>query len=285
MKIAVSSYSFSQAMRDGRMNMLDVIPKAKELGYEGVEIVRGSQSDAEMRALASLLKVQSEEYELPIIAYMVGADFLKNGVDSEVERLRREVEIAALMGAPRMRHDSSQGRDAEGNNVSVDDALPVLAEGYRRVTEFAAGLGVKTMIENHGYFMQDSCRVKRLIEAVNHPNFGWLTDMGNFMCADENSVSAMKVAAPLAVHAHAKDFHFKKAEEFTPMQGWFGTREGNHLRGAIIGHGVVDIPACLKLLREAGYDGWLSVEFEGIEDCLMALRADIINLRSMFSED
>ena len=42
MKFAVSSYSFSQAMRDGRMNLLDVIPKAKELGYEGVEIVRGN---------------------------------------------------------------------------------------------------------------------------------------------------------------------------------------------------------------------------------------------------
>lgn len=285
MKIAVSSYSFSQAMRDGRMNMLDVIPKAKELGYEGVEIVRGSQSDAEMRALASLLKVQSEEYELPIIAYMVGADFLKNGVDPEVERLRREVEIAALMGAPRMRHDSSQGRDADGNSVSVDDALPVLAEGYRRVTEFAAGLGVKTMIENHGYFMQDSCRVKRLIEAVGHPNFGWLTDMGNFLCADEDSVSAMKTAAPLAVHAHAKDFHFKKAGDFIPEQGWFTTRGGNHLRGAIIGHGIVDIPACLKLLKEAGYDNWLSVEFEGIEDCLMALRADLVNLRSMLNAE
>jgi hypothetical protein len=40
------------------------------------------------------------------------------------------------------------------------------------VTEFAAGLGVRTMIENHGYYMQDSERVKRLVEAVGHPNFG-----------------------------------------------------------------------------------------------------------------
>ena len=76
MKFAVSSYSFSQAMRDGRINLLDVIPKAKELGYEGVEIVRGNQSDAEMRALAEVLKVQSQEAGLPIFAYLVGADFL-----------------------------------------------------------------------------------------------------------------------------------------------------------------------------------------------------------------
>lgn len=283
MKIAVSSYSFSQAMRDGRMNILDVIPKAKELGYDGVEIVRGDQSDREMRALAATLKVQSEEAGIPIIAYMVGADFIKNGLDSEVNRLKGEAEIAALMGAPRMRHDSTAGIDAYGNKVSFEDALPVVAEGYRRVTEFAAGLGVKTMIENHGYFMQDAERVKKLIEAVNHPNFGWLADMGNFMCADEVSVESMKIAAPMAAHAHAKDFHYKTADEYIPAQGWFGTRGGNKLRGAIIGHGVVNVPACLKLLKEAGYNDWLSVEFEGIEDCIMALKADIDNLKGMLA--
>ena len=99
MKIAVSSYSFSQAMRDGRMTIMDVIPKAKEMGYEGVEIVRGGWSDEEMRAMAPKLKAQSEEYGMPIIAYMVGADFIRNGLDAEVGRLKREAEVAALLGA------------------------------------------------------------------------------------------------------------------------------------------------------------------------------------------
>ena len=281
MKIAVSSYSFSQALRDGRMSILDVIPKAKAMGYEGVEIVRGNQSDEEMTALASLLRVQSHELGLPIIAYMVGADFLKNGVDSEVKRLCHEAEIAALLGAPAMRHDATQGRDAYGNAVPFEEALPVLADGYRRVTEFAAGLGVHTMIENHGYYAQDALRVKALVEAVGHKNFGWLCDMGNFMCADEIPVESVKIAAPLAVHAHAKDFHAKKPGEYVPSQGFFPTRAGGALRGAIIGHGEVNVPECLKILRAAGYDGWLSVEFEGIEDCLMALEADLKNLKEM----
>ena len=283
MKIAVSSYSFSQAMWDGRMTLMDVIPKAKEMGYEGVEIVRGNQTDEEMRKAAVQLKAQSEEYGLPIIAYMVGADFLKNGLEAEIQRLRGEAEIAALMGAPRMRHDATGGADANGKMYTVEEALPIVAAGYRGVTEFAAGLGVHTMIENHGYFFQDSCRVKKLIETVNHPNFGWVMDMGNFMCADETSVDAVKIAAPLAVHAHAKDFHYKAKGEYVPPQGWFSTRGGNALRGAIIGHGVVNVPECLKILREAGYDGWLSVEFEGMEDCLMALKADLANLKGMLA--
>ena len=47
---------------------------------------------------------------------------------------------------------------------------------------------------------------------------------------------------------------------------------------------MVDVPACLRLLKEAGYDGWLSVEFEGMEDCIMALKADLENLKAMEAE-
>lgn len=284
MKIAVSSYSFSQAMRDGRMTIMDVIPKAKEMGYEGVEIVRGGWSDEEMRAMAPKLKAQSEEYGMPIIAYMVGADFIRNGLDAEVERLKREAEVAALLGAPRMRHDSTGGRDANDNPVTVEEALPIVAEGYRRVTEFAAGLGVHTMIENHGYFFQDACRVKKLIETVNHPNFGWLMDMGNFMCADENSAIALGNALPYAAHVHAKDFLFKSGDGENPGEGFFGTRAGNYLRGAIIGQGVVPVKQCLRLLKRANYDGWLSLEFEGMEDCITGCRVGLDNLRRMCSE-
>ena len=280
MRIGVSSYSFSQAMRDGRMTILDVIPTAKGMGYEGVEVVKFC-SDEEMREYAPKLAAQSKEFEMPIIAYMVGADFLANGVAAQVETLKKEVEIAATLGAHRMRHDATGGKDASGRAYTWEEALPILAEGYGRVTEYAMGLGINTMIENHGYFAQDALRVKSLIEAVGNRNFGWLVDMGNFMCADEKPVESVAIAAPLAAHAHAKDFHFKAKGEYVPKRGWFSTRGGDFLRGAMVGHGVVNVPECLKLLKKAGYDGWLSVEFEGMEDCLMALKYNLETLREL----
>ena len=280
MLIGVSSYSFSQAIGDGRMTMLDVIPMAKEMGYEGVEIVK-TVSDEEMRALAPKLFEQSKEYDMPIIAYRVGADFLLKGVDEQVEELKKEIEIAAILGTRRMRHDATGGKDKDGNEVSWEDALPILAEGYSRVTEYAAGIGIKTMIENHGYFAQDAYRVKQLVETVNHKNFGWLVDIGNFMCADETPAESVKIAANYAVHVHAKDFHTKKKGEYVPKFGWFPTRSGNELRGSLVGHGDVNVPECLAILKNAGYDGWLSVEFEGIEDCLVALRKNLEVLRGL----
>lgn len=281
MKFAVSSYSFTQAMMDGRMTMLDVIPKAKEMGFDGVEIVPLTQTMEEKRELAPKLAAQAKEYGIEIAAYLVGADFLKNGLDEQVEILKQEAEIAAMLGATRMRHDATAGRDADGNEVSWDEALPILAEGYRRVTEYAAGLGVHTMIENHGYFAQNSWRVKELVQTVNHKNFGWLCDIGNFLCADEDPASAVKVAAPFAVHAHAKDFHLRSSKRPAPHAGWFPSKKGTLLRGAIVGHGEVPVDVCLKTLVAAGYDNWLSLEFEGMEDCLMAIAEGYTNLKAI----
>ena len=38
------------------------------------------------------------------------------------------------------------------------------------MTEYAAAKGIKTMVENHGFFCQDSDRVEKLVTAVAHPN-------------------------------------------------------------------------------------------------------------------
>ena len=47
----------------------------------------------------------------------------------------------------------------------------------------------------------------------------------------------------------------------------------------------MNVKECLRILKRAGYDGWLSVEFEGMEDCIKALEYDLANLRSMLAED
>ena len=285
MKLAVSAYSFLQAMRDGRMKFEDVIPKANALGYNGVEMLRWEETTQEMLKLAKQLKHISDCEGIPIVSYTTGSDFLKNDLRKQVDTLKQEVEIACVLGVKRMRHDSTAGFDAAGKQYTVDEALPIVADGYRQVTEFAKSMGVVTMMENHGHFFQNSLRVKRLIETVNNTNFKWLVDIGNFMCVEEMPTEAVKRAAPYAEHIHVKDFHFKAKGEYIPPQGWFATAGGNYLRGSIIGHGVVNVEQCLKTIKQSGYDGWYSIEFEGMEDCFKALEYDLVNLKSMLAED
>lgn len=137
------------------------------------------------------------------------------------------------------------------------------------------------MTENHGTFVQESARVEALIEAVDHPNFGALVDMGNFMCADEAPEKAVGVMAPLAFHVHAKDFLYKPCTARNPGKGWFGTRGGAFLRGTVIGHGVVPVEACLCILKNAGYDGTVAIEFEGMEPCEEAIALSRENLAAL----
>jgi sugar phosphate isomerase/epimerase len=128
--------------------------------------------------------------------------------------------------------------------------------------------------------MQAAARCERLVEAVGHPNFGITLDMGNFLCVNEDPVEAVARLAKYAVMAHVKDFHLKPKKQ-RPPTGWFDTPTPIALRGAIVGHGVIDVPAQIKLLKRAKYDGYLSLEFEGMEDPLLAVRAGLDYLRPL----
>ena len=98
--------------------------------------------------------------------------------------------------------------------------------------------------------------------------------MGNFLCADADPVKACTIAAPHAFHVHAKDFLFKSGEYDCP-EGFFSTLGKNHIRGTVVGHGTVPVKNCVNALKRGGYDGWLSIEFEGMEECLPAIKAGL----------
>ena len=283
MKTCVSSYSFSQYMRRSGANQLDLIVLAKEMGFDAIEMTDLDAPDGMTKQeFASLLREESERLSLPIVNYTIGADLL-NAPDlgEEVERLCAQVDVAAALGAFGMRHDATGGfRNTFRRYKTFDSALPTLAEGCRRVTEYATERGIATMVENHGQFCQESTRVEKLVGAVDHSNFGLLVDIGNFLCADEPSVSAVARVAAFARHVHVKDFHVKSGSEPNPGRGFFGTRGGNYLRGAILGHGDVPVYQCLRILHEQGYDGYVSIEFEGMEDNLPALEIGLENLQN-----
>jgi sugar phosphate isomerase/epimerase len=289
MKFGVSSYSFSRLVSGGQMRQIDVIAKAKEIGFDVIEfstltLPAGTQAID----FASQLKAESDRVGLPVVNYTIGADFI-NGSNgdwkAEAERLKNEVRVAKTLGAPGMRHDATRGFPSGHKGArGFDDALPTLIKGCRLVTEFAADLGIRTMVENHGFFCQDSERGEKLINGVNHPNFGALVDMGNFLCVDEDPARAVGRMMPYAFHCHAKDFHVKPGTAPNPGQGWFQSRAGNWLRGSIIGHGDVPVTQCLRIMKQAGYDGVLSIEFEGMEDTLTGIANGLANLRR-FEQD
>ena len=285
MKFAVSSYSFQQYLADGRLTQLDCVEQAAELGFDAIEFTDleppAGVSEAEY---AVQIRERCGRFGLAVSNYTVRADFLQQDPEAEARRLKGKVDTAQLLGSSSLRHDAAWGFGDGRNSRGLDNVLERLAGGCRAVTKYAASKGIRTMVENHGFFLQDPDRVERLINAVGHPNFGWLCDMGNFLCADEEPARACGKAAPYVCYAHAKDFLVKSGEGANPGEGFFRSRAGNYLRGTIIGHGAVPVKQCLGILKREGYDGYLGVEFEGMEDSLLGIRIGLANLKRYLAE-
>lgn len=283
MKTAVSSYSFSALMSQTGDTQRTVIKKAKELGFDAIEFtdLKPENGMTELE-YAQILKKEAEAVGIEISCYSIGANLLNDDLDAEVERVKAKVDVAYELGAKLLRHDASFGFPNNDRGFrGFADVVDRLAEGCRRITEYAKGKGIRTMVENHGFFCQDSDRVELLVNRVADLNFGLQVDMGNFLCVDEDPAVAVSRCAPYAFNVHAKDFIFKRGEEGCPGDGFIHTRGGNYIRGTIVGHGVVPVRQCTAAFKRAGYDGYLTLEFEGCERVEFALEQGAKYLRKL----
>ena len=274
-KISVSSYSYSQ-LGNSDFERIDL---AKKMGFEGIEFAEINPGDSDKTEYAKELKAYADRAGVAISNYAIGADFINRDVDEEIGRLKDEVDIADILGVKTMRHDATIGPEEERfSKTGFEKYLPVLAKGCKAVTEYAKTKGIKTSVENHGYYCQQSDRVEALIKAVNDDNFGWLVDIGNFLCADENPLDAVKVGVKHIVYAHVKDFYYADRSVEKP-DGYFDTRDGNHLCGSVLGDGIVPVAECVELIKKSGYDGWITLEYEGRETPLTAVPKGLEFLR------
>lgn len=277
MKIGVSSYSFAKYMKATGCDLFEVCRIAKEIGFEAIEFTKIETEDP--ISTAKKLRAYCASIGLGIASHTIGADFLNGDPDEILKTLYEYVDIAEALGAPLMRHDVCYSLP-EG--MTWQEAAKKMAPLIRKVTQYAKSKGIRTCSENHGYIFQDSERVEYLINEVNDENYGWLVDVGNFLCADEYPLEGVRRALPYVVHVHVKDFLYRKTDElYINPDGFFNTRNGNLLRGTILGHGDVPVAACIKLLREVGYDGVFSLEFEGAEENIPALQMGYAYMRRL----
>lgn len=291
MKPSVSSYSFQQLISKGEITQFETISLAAELGFEGIEFTdlrpenkKGAPLDEQL-AFARLLREEAKRCGIAIVAYTIGANLYQGSAEedaAEIERIFGQIRVAAELGVPILRHDVCYKEIVNDRLVGFERMLPTIAQNVRVITEYAASLGVRTCTENHGYIAQDSDRVERLYYAVDRGNYGLLVDVGNFACVDEDSIRAVSRLAPYAFHVHVKDFIKIPFAQVPPDDAKsFVTRGQNRLVGCAIGDGEIPVAQCLAILKAAGYDGFVSIEFEGTKPCLDELRLGLSRLRTM----
>ncbi|MBO1514859.1 sugar phosphate isomerase/epimerase family protein [Metabacillus bambusae] len=286
MKLGLSSYSLYAALKSGEIDILEAIEWVAEQGGEHIEIVPMGFSLDDNPDLTNAIRQKAENVGIEISNYAIGANFITSDeekYEQEVERVFKQVDIANLLGVKLMRHDVAWRPIEETSFQQFELDLPRLTDACKRIADYAATYGITTSVENHGYFIQASDRIQALLHHVNRENFKTTLDTGNFLCVDENPIKAVTKNISDASMVHIKDFYYRPAKH-NPGEGWFQTAAGNYLRGSIVGHGDIDMYEVIKVIKHSNYDGFISIEFEGIENCKQASKISLDNVRRIWEQ-
>jgi len=289
MKIGLSTYSLLNELNAGSMTVLDVIDWIAANGGEHMEMVPYGYTVEDNPELADAIRDRAAAAGIELSNYSMPANFVQEteeAFEEEVARVKRHVDVVHRMGVKHMRHDVTAFKLPKEHMTIAwfDRHLPLMVKGSQLIADYAAGFGITTTIENHGFSVQASDRVQRVLHAVDRPNFKTTLDVGNFLCVDEDPIVGVMNNLPYASLVHFKDFYVRPFDE-NPGEGeWFTTSHGNYMRGAIVGQGDLPIRKIVKLIKNSGYDGAITVEFEGMEECKAASKIAMDNLRRFWNE-
>jgi len=123
---------------------------------------------------------------------------------------------------------------------------------YPLVERLSEEYGVAIAVHNHGrdhvYGRFDQLQA---VFAQTSPRFGLCLDTAWFLDAGCDPVEAIDLFKDRLYGVHLKDFVFDD--------------QGGH-QDVIVGNGGLDLPAFMQRLKDIGFDGYLSIEYEGDPD-------------------
>jgi len=259
-KLSLAQWSLHNAIWKRQLDPYDFTAKAKGLGFEGVEFVNQLYPDV-MKAKDKTAALKQFITKLNTAAKTEGVENVLIMIDGEgdlavpsisernqaIENHKAWVETAAAMGCHSIRINLFGERDEIAWKAQA-------AESMRKLGEFAAPYKVNIIVENHGYLSSNAALVMEMLAEVNLPNCGTLPDFGNFCLEREagkrwdaacireyDRYQGVKELLPKAFAVSAKSHDFDQA--------------GNETH--------TDFKRMLQLVKDAGYTGFIGVEYEG----------------------
>ena len=279
-QLAIATYSYWH-FRTTKVSIETVIEKTAAQGVAGVDILHRQMDIPEKEPLTAahrsyLQKLKRHAFRngVSLVCLSIHQNFVNPSADylrGQVEHTLKCIEIAAALGIPCIRLNSGRWNTI----ASFDDLMkargeePVLPghtedEGFKwcqdcieKCLPRAAELGVMLALENHWGLSRTPAGLLRLVNGVNSPWLGALMDTGNFL---EDPYDKLAAIAPKTVFVQAKTY--------------FGGGEWYTLD--------LDYARIAKILADANYTGWVSLEMEGKEHADTAVPKSIEVLRKAF---
>ena len=149
--------------------------------------------------------------------------------------------------------------------MTEEDAYEIMKMTVRAIAETCADNEVYLGIEQHGPYTGKIDRLLRILDLVESPWIRVNYDCGNTFLAGEDPYKMLDAVADKTVHVHAKDISVEQAEKER------GKVTGTPV-GCACGDGVIDWNRIIGRLKEAGFDGVLSVECGTVDEADRSLR-------------
>ncbi len=244
-----------------------------KLGLDGAEIVvqTGYESGIPYEADDAFIQRVKDEADSLGLKIAGVTPYLNryNALDEkvrhgEVTALNRVIDMAQILGAESVRVYG--GAFADNETDPGGTKFSQLVKSMRECGEYAARYGIQLSIENHfGTMTTTAQSTMKAIKAINHTNVGILYDQANlaFFPAEEYR-EAIALQKGWIRYVHVKDLVYRGG-----VPGKFKSDSVSHISEEIRtvysrfpGDGILDWPAILQELKDNGYDGWLSLEYE-----------------------
>jgi sugar phosphate isomerase/epimerase len=256
-KFSLAAYSYRDLLTGSSppLTLFDFVHDCARMGLEGTELTSYYFPRPVTREYLCSLKQLCFKLGLDVSGTAVGNDFcLPPGEkrDEQLAYVKEWIDHAVLLGAPVIRIFSG------GASEQVPEALArrLAVEAIEECCQYAGERGVMLALENHGGLTSTAEGMLELVRAVRSPWFGVNLDTGNFHGPDVYAELAR--LAPYAVNVQ--------------VQQGSGPRE------------PADFQRLAALLREAGYRGYIVLEFEEAEDPRQACPRYMQDLRAAFGE-
>ncbi len=243
-RISLAEWSLHRTIRAGELDHLDFVRVARqEFGIEAVEYVNGFFKDKAKDA-AYLAEMNRRADGEGVYQHLIMCDGEgRLGAPDEAERKRavenhyKWVDAAKTLGCAMIRVNAA----SEG---TWDEQAKLAADGLRRLCEYGDEVGIDVVVENHGGLSSNGAWLAQVMRLVDHPRCGTLPDFGNFRVSETETYDKYRGVEELMPFAKAVS---AKSHDFD--------EQGNETDK--------DYRRLMRTVLDAGYRGWVGIEYEG----------------------
>lgn len=253
MKLSVMSYTLGRQgwFKNAVAGLESMCRLARELDTDGVDMVSThGVPPAQARRILDDQGVKTTCYTFYAALHQQSAAERGAGVDV----IRKELEIAQALGTDKIMV-ITPGQAEVPRNVTRRNMI----RGFQEAAALARGAGITMTIENFPGAASPFAISSDILEAIREvPGLKLTFDNGNAMLGGEDPAVSFTRCAAHVVHAHFKDWKRVETVEKS-LEGL----DGHRYQAALIGEGQVDHRSCLAAMKQAGYKGYINIEYEG----------------------